>query len=73
MILRGWRATLRGKVVGREGIEPSTRGLKVLRESRVLPQKTAHFPLILSPRFWENYTAFWGGLRGEFDSSGDRP
>lgn len=64
MNLRGCKAILRGKVVGREGVEPSTKRLRV-GDHKALPlHESAGAPLSLSRSNIEWRPDSGGGLRG---------
>ena len=51
MNLRGWGFRIRGNVVGREGLEPSTKRLRVSRFNGKYQQKTRISPLSGRPVF----------------------
>lgn len=63
MILRDWSVFLRGFLVGREGVEPSTKRLRVSRSPRQFVQKEADFPLIASIQITQNNPCFGRPLR----------
>lgn len=63
MNLRGYGVFLRGKVVGREGVEPSTKRLRVGRLYTGFTQKTALFPLSMAATMGCFSASFAGDLR----------
>lgn len=64
MNLRGWVRILRGKMVGRRGIEPRTSGLKVPHLFAGFQQNCSVFPLSLTSGLHGFGSYFRGGLRG---------
>lgn len=71
MNLRGRQSILRGKMVGRRGIEPRTSGLKVHHLPAGFVQKNAVFPLSLARGFCGFGPYFRDTLRGAFAVSGE--
>ena len=68
MILRGCRPEIRGKLVGRVGIEPTTKRLRVASPSRQFPCNFSISSLIWAPRSRGIVPHFSSALRGALAS-----
>lgn len=73
MSLRDCTPVLRGKMVGWEGVEPSTSGLKVHPQVPVYIRNSRPIPLSLWANSPQNSGSIPGRLRDAPDSSAVRP